>query len=338
MPAAASPRAVDVGALEHISSVMFYQNRSVSIAGHHADQYGNLDADKKPAHKENFRVSMASGRSHDKESLPVYDVRPAQGQFDIDTHGFMFANLKTAMPQTMDVLMDPDEEEIRRTFWPEVAELARRHVTSAGRRPKFAVVLGTQKFAPLTKEQQKGIKNPFGSLASTYSRIAHADFSEVVFDNAYKMLVKRGLCSEQEGKEGLDLMFVNAWKPFGQTVRDNPFAILDWTSVDAKEDVHTHLRGKHHAPGALFTSSVTYNPKHRWVYLPEQRDDEIWLFKQADSRAVNKEPASLAQYGFHQSFKLPDDPGPENRTRRSIALRLLLAFEKSGGAAASSKL
>merc|ERR1712205_69882 len=113
------------------------------------------------------------------------------------------------------------------------------------------------------------------------------------------MLTKRGV-DEKEAK-GLDLMFINAWKPFGQTVQDNSFAILDWTSVDAKEDVNVHLRGRHHAQGALFTSTVTFNPQHRWVYLPQQRDDEVWLFKQADSRAENKEPASLAQYGFHQS-------------------------------------
>ena len=78
----------------------------------------------------------------------------------------------------------------------------------------------------------------------------------------------------------------------------------------------------------LYTSSVTYNPSHRWVYLDEQRDDEIWFFKQADSRAYNKEPAHIAQYGFHQSFKLPNDKGKAFKTRSSIALRLLLAYEK----------
>merc|ERR1712190_311169 len=156
--------------------------------------------------------------------------------------------------------------------------------------------------------------DPFGSLAASYSRVAHADFSEVVFDGAYKMLTKRGI-PETDAK-ALDLMFVNVWKPYGQTVRDNPFAILDWTSVDAAEDVRMRLRGEPAVKGAVYNSMVNFNPNHRWLYLPEQRDDETFIFKQADSRAVNKEPASLAQYGFHESFKLSNDTG--KKTRRSI--------------------
>ena len=180
---------------------------------------------------------------------------------------------------------------------------------------------------PLTKEQQSSLDNPFGAISATYARVAHADFSEVVFDKAYKMLTKRGV-PEEEAKD-LDLMFVNVWKPFGQTVQDNPFAILDWTSVDAAKDVHYHPRGKPTKKGGIYGTSVTFNPNHRWVYLPEQRDDELWIFKQADSRSVDAKPASLAQYGFHTSWKLPNDPGKGTNTRRSIALRLVLGFEKS---------
>merc|ERR1712048_497270 len=122
-------------------------------------------------------------------------------------------------------------------------------------------------------------------------------------------------------------MFVNVWKPYGQTIKDNPFSILDWTSVDPSRDVRVTLRGEPTKKGAVYNTMVNYNPNHRWLYLPDQRDDEVWIFKQADSRAVNKEPANLAQYGFHQSFKLPNDDGI--KTRRSLAVRLLLGFERA---------
>ena len=46
---------------------------------------------------------------------------------------------------------------------------------------------------------------------------AHADFSEVVFDGAWKMFVKRGV--PEAAARNLDILFVNAWKPYGQTVR-----------------------------------------------------------------------------------------------------------------------
>ena len=133
-------------------------------------------------------------------------------------------------------------------------------------------------------------------------------------------------------------MFVNCWKPYGQTVQDNAFAILDWTSIDVENDVHIVPRGSPITKGAIFGSGITYNPRHRWVWLPKQRDDELWFFKQGDSRAENKQPQSLAQYGFHQSWKQPDDPGSEGKTRQSIALRLLLAFEKPEPNGAAARL
>ena len=49
---------------------------------------------------------------------------------------------------------------------------------------------------------------------------------------------------EAEAEPGvLDVMYVNVWKPWGQVVKDNDFAILDWSSLDEKNDVHELLRG-----------------------------------------------------------------------------------------------
>lgn len=313
----------DTRLLSSIEGVMVYPN----MANVSANRQGHAGAVKGQA---SFKAALAAGETHVREEMRVYDVRPAQAELDIDVHGFTFANLTTALPQTPEVIFDADEAEIRRTYWPEIEALAKRTVRSDGRLPKYAFALATQKFVP-EKSARENVEDPFGALAATYSRNAHADFSEVVFDSAHKMLTKRGI-SEAEAQT-LDLMFVNAWKPFGQVVKDNPLAILDWTSVDPAADVHIHPRGKPTTKGAIYLSLVTHNPKHRWVYLPDQRDDEVWLFKQADSRAVNKEPASLAQYGFHQSWKLPNDPGNDNKTRRSIAVRLLLAYERSSTSA-----
>lgn len=311
-----------MSSLEYIKGIMVYPHNKVVLA----DRTGHAGAVKGQA---SFKAALAAGKSHVREEMCVYDVRPVQDKLDIDVHGFTFANLTTSLSQTPEVIFDADETEIRKIYWPEVEALAKRTVRSDGRLPKYVFALATQKFVPEKAAREK-VEDPFGSLAATYSRNAHADFSEVVFDSAYKMLTKRGI-SEAEAQT-LDLMFVNAWKPFGQTVKDNPLTILDWTSVDPEVDVHIHPRGKPTTKGAIYLSLVTHNPQHRWAYLPDQRDDEVWLFKQADSRAVNKKPASLAQYGFHQSWKLPNDPGNDNKTRRSIAVRLLLAYEKRSSA------
>lgn len=311
-----------IGSLEHVEATMIYSG------GHHLRERDAAKADVSTGVKSHsdFKAVLSSSHSRVREVLRVYDVRPVRDQLDIDTHGFIVGHHKTALPQTLENIFDEHEREIRRIYWPEVEALAKRSVRSAGRLPKYAVAIGTQRFVP-----ERGLeaqeKDPFGSLAASYARVAHADFSEVVFDGAYKMLAKRGVPMEEA--KALDLMFINVWKPYGQTVKDNPFAILDWTSVNPATDVHVRLRGESAVKGAVYNSMVSFNPNHRWVYLPEQRDDEVWFFKQADSRAVNKEPASLAQYAFHESFKLPDDLGREHQTRRSIAVRLILGFESS---------
>ncbi len=61
--------------------------------------------------------------------------------------------------------------------------------------------------------------------------------------------------------------------------------------------------------------------------MPNMQPDEIFLFKQADSRPYTS-PArpGLSKHAFHTSFRLPTDDGTD-RARRSIAVRLICAFE-----------
>merc|ERR550514_2534543 len=267
------------------------------------------------------KADPANKKFLDQQELQIYDARPALGKLEIDKHGIVIANLKTKMPETLEVLFEEKDTQIRSIYWPEVEELAKKTiVNSEGRLPKYAFAIGTQKF---TEDKSRGI-------LGSYARTAHADFSEVVFDNAYKMLTKRGVPEEEA--QNLDIMFINAWKPFGQTVKDNAFAILDWNTVDPENDVHIMTRGAPTIKGNIYGSQITYNPNHRWVYMPNQTSEELWLFKQADSRSRDKKPHSLAQYAFHISIRLPDDDGTA-RSRRSIALRLVLGYEKKPKAA-----
>jgi hypothetical protein len=243
--------------------------------------------------------------------MRIYDARPMAASFSLDREGFQVATLRTALPETLEVLLEDGEGEIRRTYWPEIVELTRQTLVSDGRKPKYVFAIGTQKF---TEDKSRG-------LLGSYSRQAHADFSDVVFDGAWKMLVKRGV-PEEEAKR-LDLMFVNCWKPFGVTVTDNPLAVLDWTSVDPNADVRGVKRGQgaHMEKDTISGALVCHNPDHRWFYLPEMTPEELWFFKQADSR---ENRADISKHTFHTSVKIGAN---ESRARRSIAVRLILGFE-----------
>ena len=60
------------------------------------------------------------------------------------------------------------------------------------------------------------------------------------------------------------------------------------------------------------------------MYLSRMQQDEVYLFKQAESR---RDPSNaLARYGFHTSFLDERDP-EDSPGRRSIATNLLVAFE-----------
>ncbi len=267
------------------------------------------------------RGSKAGLANLDPHEMQIFDARPDLKSLDLDTQGFCVANLETSLPETLDVLLEEREVKIREIFWPEIIELARQTIVSDGRSPKYVFALGTQKF---TEDKSRG-------LLGSYARAAHADFADVVFDRAHKMLTKRGI--QEEEALGLDLMFVNTWKPFGQMVSDNPLAILDWTSVDTSRDVHGLPRGSSVEKGNILVSTVTHNPDHRWMYLSNMKPEEVWFFKQADSRPARP---GLSRHAFHTSFRQPGDEGAK-RTRRSIAVRLLCAFEPRMGPGRSAE-
>jgi len=258
------------------------------------------------------RGSKAALANLEPREMKIFDARPALESLDLDTQGFCVANLNTSLPETLDVLLEEREVKIREIYWPEIIELARRTIVSDGRSPKYVFALGTQKF---TEEKTRG-------LLGSYARAAHADFADVVFDRAHKMLTKRGVPEEEALK--LDLMFVNTWKPFGRVVSDNPLAILDWTTVDPSRDVHGLPRGASVEKGNILVSTVTHNPDHRWMYLSNMTPEEVWFFKQADSRPAR---SGLSRHAFHTSFRQPGDEAAE-RSRRSIAVRLLCPFER----------
>ena len=66
------------------------------------------------------------------------------------------------------------------------------------------------------------------------------------------------------------------------------------------------------------TYSVTYNPAHRWYYVPEMRRDEALLLKCCDTKTDGR-----ARFMAHTSFTDPTTP-PDARPRESIELRALV--------------
>jgi len=123
------------------------------------------------------------------------------------------------------------------------------------------------------------------------------------------------------GEDASDLLkhrfgIVNVRRPIRGPVLDSPLALCDaqsFTDADliASDLVYPHLRGE--------TSSVEYNPNHRWYYFSEMQVDAVVLI-----RVHHSSQDGRARPSFHTSFDNPLAPGAP--PRESIELRALVFF------------
>ena len=193
-------------------------------------------------------------------------------------------------------------------------------VLEDGRRPKYAFCNNSQKF---TEDKSRG----YTGACSWQAHVGMTGSTGPWWPQR-KMMCKmaKGHGLDPAEVEQMDTMFINAWQPFSYPVRDNPLTILDWTSVRVAQDIYVI------PPGIPLTfgepvQRILHNPNHRWLYLPEMTPEEVWLFKQGDSRSGDPSVRHLAQHAFHTSVRLPED-SVQDRTRRSIAVRMVLFFER----------
>lgn len=112
---------------------------------------------------------------------------------------------------------------------------------------------------------------------------------------------------------------VNLWRPIRGPLRDAPLAVCDARSV-APGDLVPQDRVHRDRTGEIY--ALTYNPAHRWFYVPAMRADEALLLKCYDSATDGR-----ARFMPHSAFEDPTTP-PDAPPRESIELRTLVFFEE----------
>jgi hypothetical protein len=110
--------------------------------------------------------------------------------------------------------------------------------------------------------------------------------------------------------------FINVWRPIRHPATDRPLALCDARSVAPDDLVATELiypdrRGE--------TYSVTFNPRHRWFYIPDMPPWEALLIKCADTRE------KVARFTPHTSFENPLAPKAAP-PRESVEYRAIAFF------------
>jgi hypothetical protein len=70
----------------------------------------------------------------------------------------------------------------------------------------------------------------FSSAATLQRKGEPVPYGTSTVDGPENLLARRGVPLAEARR--MDLMMVNAWRPFSYPVADNPLAVLDWSSVD----------------------------------------------------------------------------------------------------------
>lgn len=235
-------------------------------------------------------------------SYEPYDVviRNARHLSDpcLDVEGFA---LRFQRWRSADLTSD---EAIQRFLYPEAAGLVLR-------------ATGAERALVFDHNVRRAVRPGFPSMPGTRDAVrrVHNDYTARSGPRR-----ARELLASEEAESMLEdrrFAFVNVWRPIRGPVRDTPLAVCDARSIDATDLVPTEMRYRDRTGE---TYAVTFNPGHRWYFVPEMREDEALLIKCFDSSTEG-----CARFTAHAAFEDPTTPA-EAPPRESIEFRALVLF------------
>ena len=232
------------------------------------------------------------------QTVHIRNARPIIARFSLDEQGFALVPSRSLVSDFY------DETEIKAVYYPEIERLIRT-LTGAATVLVFDHNLRNAAKAAAGAET---IKEPV--------RRVHNDFTAGSGPNrAQAELAARGLDPAQILRNRFAL--INVWRPISHPVRDAPIALCDATSIDPQDLVASDLIFRHRVGE---TYAVTFNPAHRWYYVPEMTPNEALLIKCFDSAEDGR-----ARFTAHTAFDDPTSPAGAP-PRESIEVRTLAIF------------
>jgi len=240
-------------------------------------------------------LDVRTGGTVDPHVVTIHNARRAGDKFALDRDGFRFVRHDTKVADFF------DENEIRRIYYPEMEAL----VKAESGAKRVVVFDHTLRTADDELREARKIREVV--------RRAHNDYTEwsgpqrvrdILPDEADELLRRR-------------FAIVQVWRPIRHPVESFPLAICAAESVAFDDFVISERR----YPDRIGqTYAITYNPAHRWYWLPRMRRDEALVFKVYDSLKDGR-----ARWSAHTAFEDPTSP-PGARPRESIEIRTLAFF------------
>jgi len=224
--------------------------------------------------------------------VPIRSARPIGVEISLDREGFALLHHQSAVRDFY------DDDEVRLIYYAE-AERVLAETTGARRVFVFDHTVrrrgrGADDRAPGTPRQPATRVHVDHTAKSGPQRVR--DF---LGDAAEELLRGR-------------MQVINLWRPIRGPLRDAPLAVCDARSVAPDDLVPADLVYRDRVGE---TYGVTFNPQHRWFYVPDMQPDEALLLKCYDSATDGR-----ARFAPHTAFEDPT-ASPDVAPRESIELR-----------------
>ena len=239
--------------------------------------------------------------------VTIHDARPIRATLALDTQGFVLVEHRSAVRDFW------DEDVVRAVHYAEAERLV-CDLTGARRALVFDHTL--RRRAP-DRPPLDGAGGSFAAVREPVGRV-HADYTAISARDRMRQLL-----GDTEAADRFRRRFaiVGLWRPTNRDpLLDAPLAVCDARSVGESDMAPNDLiypdrRGQ--------TCIGMHNPEHRWYFFPEQRRDEVIVFKNFDSAAGI---AGIAGVVPHTAFDDPATP-QDAPLRESIELRAFAFFD-----------
>lgn len=242
-----------------------------------------------------------SNAVHETHVVPIYDLRGIEADISLDREGFELLGQVSAVRDFH------DEDEVRDVYYPEAERLI---VEATGADRVFIFDHTVRRRVPGAGDRMAGVPRQ----PATRVHVDHTARSG-------PRRVRDFLGAEAEALLKGRVQIINLWRPIRGPLRDAPLAVCDARSVAPNDLVPSDLVYRDRVGE---TYAVTYNPDHRWFYVPDMQPDEALLLKCFDSETDGR-----ARFMPHTAFEDPTAPAGI-LPRESIELRTMVFHADRG--------
>jgi hypothetical protein len=232
---------------------------------------------------------------NDPHKIVITDARRVLADLALDEEGFGLVHHTSAVRDFY------EDEEVERVYYPE-AERLLKDLTGADR---------VHVFDHTVRRRVPGGEDRSANAPRQPVPRVHVDHTA----KSGPQRVRDLLPDEAEELLRGRVQIINLWRPIRGPLRDAPLAVCDAQTVKPEQLVPSDLVYPHRVGE---TYSVTFDPAHRWFYVPEMQTDEVLLLKCYDSKTDGR-----ARFAPHTAFTDPTTPA-DAPPRESIELRTLV--------------